>query len=152
MDLAGDGRTILAHAELGGRQTSLPEDFRIATEEELQAVARCSGISIASHTWTHSNLRALSPSEVQTELETSMTWLQSRFRSFTPWLSYPYGLYSTDVARAAQRAGYAGAVRVEGGWLRTGSHVETHAIPRVNVPASISLDGFRMRLGGIAAK
>lgn len=151
VDFAGDAEAILAQPELSPRRSSLPEDFRIAREDELQAAAHCAGIAIGSHTWRHANLCALSPSEVKIELETSMAWLRNRFHSFTPWLSYPYGRHCTDAALSAERAGYSGAVRVEGGWLEATPAADPYLVPRLNVPAGLSLNGFRLRLGGIAA-
>ena len=120
----------------------------IATEAQLARAATQPGISIASHTWSHPNLSALRGSELESELGKPIQWLRTRFPNSLPWLSYPYGLFSDAVETAASKAGYAGAFRIEGGWMRTPAR-SSFAMPRLNVPAGISLDGFRLRLAGL---
>ena len=75
---------------------------------------------------------------------------EERFAGVLPWLTYPYGLYSAATERAVERAGYAGAFRVDGGWMSSTSD-RRYALPRLNVPAGMSIDGFKMRLAGLGA-
>ena len=66
------------------------------------------------------------------------------------WLSYPYGLTSPTAAQAVERAGYVGAFLVEGGWLpRQQRFYHPFALPRLNVPAGLSVEGFQLRLSGL---
>jgi peptidoglycan/xylan/chitin deacetylase (PgdA/CDA1 family) len=149
-ELAGEGEAILAWKPAAAQLPAV-SSLRIGTEADLIAAAQ-PGITFGSHTWSHANLAALSPDALHRQLRASMDWLRERFSNFTPWLSYPYGLYSPSVERAAADVGYAGALRVDGGWHRSSPGRSAHALPRYNVPAGLSTDGFRLRLGGIGAR
>jgi peptidoglycan/xylan/chitin deacetylase (PgdA/CDA1 family) len=125
----------------------LPWHATVAGEAEMRAAGRTPGISLGSHGWTHANLTALSGRELEDELVRPLRALRQKFGCAIPWLSYPYGLFSAEVERAAAAAGYEGAVRVGGGPLRaTGQRM---AVPRVNVPAGLSHDGFVLRAAGL---
>lgn len=133
---------VAAH-EMASHQTG-------ATEAELEAAFRTPGITPAAHTWSHPNLTALGPEELEEEMVRPLTWLRERFAGVLPWLTYPYGLTSPAVEEAARRAGYQGAFRVEGGWMpRGGAGARPHALPRSNVPAGASLEHFEMRTSGL---
>jgi peptidoglycan/xylan/chitin deacetylase (PgdA/CDA1 family) len=122
-----------------------------ATESELRAAFGREGITAAAHTWSHPNLAALRPEELEEEMVRPLHWLRERFAGVLPWLTYPYGLTSPAVEEAARRAGYQGAFRVEGGWMpRDGAR--PHALPRSNVPAGASLEHFEMRTSGLISR
>jgi peptidoglycan/xylan/chitin deacetylase (PgdA/CDA1 family) len=125
----------------------------IASEEALRAAAAYPRLALAAHTWSHPNLSALAADEVAAELSRSLRWLRDRFPSTIPMLSYPYGLHSPQVLAAASDAGYRAAFRVSGGWCRP-LELRAHpqALPRYNVPAGLSIDGFRLRLSGIRSR
>lgn len=147
--MQGKGSVILAGA--GAPDTSrIPSYARGASEEELRRAAAVPGITLASHSWSHPNLAALAAAELEEELSRPLAWLRERFARVLPFLSYPYGLASPAVERAAAAAGYRAALRVDGGWLRDPS-VNRYAIPRFNVPAGISEAGFRLRCSGLLA-
>lgn len=123
---------------------------RIATEAELAEAARVPGIALGAHSWSHPDLRVLDPPALADELAQPLGWLRARFACVVPWLAYPYGLASDAVERAAAEAGYRGAFRVDGGWMPLGAAaVRPHALPRMNVPAGLSLDGFHLRISGV---
>ena len=148
-ELRGEDRAIRNWAASGGLAPSEPPaDCRGAAEGDLARAAASPGITIGSHTWSHPNLARLDGAELAAELERPLTWLGERFGKVIPWLSYPYGRWSPTVAAAVERAGYKAALRVDGGWNRSGRD-STFSIPRLNVPAGISGDGFSLRLGGL---
>lgn len=124
----------------------VPEHQACVTEAELREAQRC-GVVIASHTWSHPNLAVLAEAELATELERPLAWLRSHFSGVMPWLAYPYGLSSPTVEAATAAAGYEAALRVDGGWALAGS--SAYAMPRLNVPAGLSLKGFELRVSGI---
>jgi peptidoglycan/xylan/chitin deacetylase (PgdA/CDA1 family) len=126
--------------------------YRIANEAQLRAAAALRGVNLGSHTWSHSNLASLDAPQLERELRTSHEWLRERFASYVPWLSYPYGLFSSDVERVAREVGYAGSLMVAGGWVGDVEACPAHQIPRFNVPANLSLDGFLLRLSGLGAR
>ena len=148
-DLAGKRHAVLRWAEVSGNSTfdvfSLP---RIATEEELTAAAAYPGVTLASHTWSHPSLDKLPAEEIHAELTRALEWLNERYQGVMPWLSYPYGRFNSVVASIAQQAGYSAGLRVEGGWLSQRHLEHPYQIPRFNVPAGISLEGFRIRVAG----
>ena len=132
------------------RRNVLPEHQRCATEAHLADALRHPGITLANHSWSHTNLAALEASEIRDELVRPMEWLQARFRSVIPWLTYPYGLHSPLVEAQAEEAGLQAALRVDGGWLRAGSgRTDRFRLPRLNIPAGVSVRGFRLRTSGV---
>ncbi|HET7228998.1 MAG TPA: polysaccharide deacetylase family protein [Longimicrobium sp.] len=129
------------------RAATLPAHAAAAGDDELRAAARVPGITLASHGWSHADLAALREDELRTELNDSLVSLRRRFgNAVIPWISYPYGRVSPAVVHAAREAGYRGGLRVEGGAVRRGD--DPLALPRINVPAGVSVDGFRLRARG----
>ncbi len=147
--LRGDDAAIRAWAKAEGiRERTLPEFQTVASEVELHKAAETSGIRLAAHTWSHPNLTTLDAVELRTELHRPLEWLRDRFQEALPWISYPYGLCSPSVASAAEAEGYLGALLVTGGWLRTSTDVSRFTLPRLNVPAGVSPNGFALRAAG----
>jgi peptidoglycan/xylan/chitin deacetylase (PgdA/CDA1 family) len=148
----GEDAAVRALARTRGlREHPLPPHARPASLGELHAAARVPGITIASHTWSHPDLTRLSADEVEDEIRRPPAWLREHFPSAsTPWLSYPYGAWTAEVARAAEAAGYAGALRVEGGWVPRAA--DPWALPRVNVPAGLSPRGLALRAAGLLCR
>ncbi len=147
--LGGDGAAAVAWArEQGMSLGALPSHAAIATEGELRTAAALPGISLGAHTWSHCNLAKARESAVDDELVKPLAWLRQRFERVVPWLAYPYGLSAPATADCALRAGYQGALRIEGGWLAS-SAVGGFVLPRLNVPAGVSRDGFILRTNGL---
>lgn len=122
-----------------------------ATEDELRAATDHAGIALASHTWSHPNLTRLALKEVEVELRRSLDWLRERFDHVTPWLSFPYGLYTGEIGRIAARVGYRGALHLGSGRWRHPPQ-DPYALPRINVPAGLSVNGFTLRLAGLTRR
>jgi peptidoglycan/xylan/chitin deacetylase (PgdA/CDA1 family) len=131
--------------EASSSKTTLP---RICTMNELTEAASQPRITIGSHTWSHPNLRSVTAADLASELTRSDQWLRARFSSVVPWLSYPYGLHNDTVIQATAEAGYAGAFRIDGGWLDRSQSLPLYTLPRLNIPTGLSLNGFRLRLAG----
>ena len=125
-------------------------DFRLATETALLAASRRPLVTLESHTWSHANLAVLSGEALAEELTRPARWLHERTGTMPRFLSYPYGLYSARVEDAARNAGYVAAFRVDGGWTREEVRDRPFAVPRYNVPSGLSLNGFKIRLAGLA--
>ena len=124
---------------------------RVATAADILAAASRPGITVGSHSWSHPNLTCLPPDELMDELSKPLAWLRERLPEPLPWLTYPYGAFNADVAAAAARAGYEGALAISGGWVRTPPS-DRFAIPRVNIPAGISVAGFQLRAAGFLCR
>lgn len=148
--LRGADDAIRSWAEANGFELREPPAHqRCATEAQLRAAVQ-PAITFGSHTWSHPNLVALDDAELDRELTESRRWLAERFENVLNWVAYPYGRHDARVAEAAARAGYDAGMRVDGGWLPTTDGQATrHSLPRHNVPAGLSLNGFRLRTAGI---
>lgn len=146
--LGGHGGKILEWARSEAVEPTAASGLpRIGTETQLTTAASRPGITLGSHSWSHPNLSALTGSELEMELTKPLQWLRSRFANFAPWLSYPYGYFSDSVQNVAAKVGYTGSFRVDGGWVPA-SGPPLHAIPRLNIPNGLSLNGFQLRLAG----
>lgn len=149
---AGRDAQIREWARLQGWSLDEPDAAsRCSTERDLLVALDHPGITFGSHTWSHPNLPRLAGTELEMELRRPLEWLRERFVRVLDWLAYPYGLSSPAVEIAARAAGYSAAVRVSGGWMSERTD-NTYAIPRFNVPAGLSLDGFRLRLAGLLCR
>lgn len=145
--LGGSGDAILADASRGAMLRDIPPYARSATEDELHRAVDVAGITLGSHSWTHPNLASLAAGALADELARPLAWLRARFTGTLPYLTYPYGISSALVERASERAGYHGALCISGGWVS--AHSDAFAIPRTDVPAGLSLAGFRLRVAGV---
>lgn len=126
----------------------LPEYARAASLVQLRAATEHPGITVASHSWSHSNMASLSCAEVCSELTRSREWLQAEFAGKTvAWLAYPYGLDSSTAHRALTQSSYAGALRIAGSWHSI-RDVSPFARPRLNVSRGLTVAGLRARLLG----
>jgi hypothetical protein len=65
-----------------------------------------------------------------------------------PWIAYPYGLFDSNVEKAARAAGYEAALGISGGWFAR-VPTDRFALPRVNVPPGMSTRGLALRAAGI---
>lgn len=148
-DLGGNDSQVRAWAKERAVTELVPHpDNRAADEGELRTALGSPGITLGSHTWSHPNLSRTEGLALMEELVRPVTWLRERFEGVIPWLAYPYGLSSPAVEDAAATAGYTGALRVAGGWIPDGSN-NPFALPRLNIPAGLSPDGFHLRMRGM---
>jgi len=108
------------------------------------------GITLASHTWTHPNLSAIEPEEIEDELRRPLEWLRANAKSqgLQDHLSFPYGLFSDVVVRIAGEIGYRYFYRVDGGVAFRPISLPS-VLPRLNIPAGLSLRGFDLRTSGV---
>jgi peptidoglycan/xylan/chitin deacetylase (PgdA/CDA1 family) len=120
---------------------------RSAMEADLHRAAAETSLTFGVHTWSHPNLAMLESAELAAELVRSLRWLRDRFTRVLPWVAYPYGQAPRDTG-PVRLAGLKAGLLVRGGWLPRGE-LDRYAVPRFNVPAGLSLDGFRLRLAGL---
>ncbi len=141
-------RELAARRGYGERQ--LPEYARCATEAQISDALARARITLGSHSWSHANLAVLPTSELREEVSRPLPWLRERWTSVLPILAYPYGRASDRVVTVVRAAGYAMALRIDGGWLRA-SQGDLLLAPRVEVPAGLSRAGFTLRAAGLLA-
>jgi peptidoglycan/xylan/chitin deacetylase (PgdA/CDA1 family) len=132
---------------------ALPDHTRTATTRDLHAALQHPGLAFGSHAWSHCNLALLTAGEIFPELYRSREWLKAEFGERTiDWLAYPYGLDSAEVQRVVEALSYTTALRISGGW-HTAKNASRFARPRLNIPATLSVDGLRARvLGAVGAR
>lgn len=134
-------------------ELTLDAALRLATSAELAACLARSGprLTLGNHSQTHANLAALSPPEVADELCSAQTWLQAFAPARSvPVVAYPYGHAPRDpsVCMSHDPALPAWGLLVTGGWQRRGTPMPPLTVPRWNVPAGITVKGFKVRLRG----
>jgi peptidoglycan/xylan/chitin deacetylase (PgdA/CDA1 family) len=139
----------LALAQRSGiRVNEMPPYARGASLADINAALTYDGLSLGAHTWNHPNLTTLSDSELADEFTRPLGWLRQFGDRALPMVSYPYGLANLRVMDAARAAGYAAAFMIDGGWTSPDT-VDKFAIPRLNVPAGVSRNGFVLRAAGL---
>jgi peptidoglycan/xylan/chitin deacetylase (PgdA/CDA1 family) len=134
----GLGQEILTEAELELGE-GLPDVLRPAPWEQILA-SLGGGVDIGSHSVRHANLSVLGDGELEQELTLSRHEILERTGRNPEAVAYPYGLWNEGVVRAARRAGYATGLTLEGGPVPEGG--DPLGLPRINVPAGISLDAL----------
>lgn len=127
-----------------------PDHAGLVDEGELADAARREGVSVGSHGWSHADLTRLEETEVREELRRPLAWLEERFGArLVRWLSLPYGRWTDAVVSAAVEAGYRGVLDLSRRLVDPDALPGARRIPRVNVPAGITPEGFRLRAAGL---
>jgi peptidoglycan/xylan/chitin deacetylase (PgdA/CDA1 family) len=137
--------------QVGQLERNLSEWYCAATEAELKGCLRHPGIEFGSHSWSHVNLALVEGHDLNEEVMRPFAWLRRSLERVVPWLAYPYGLAARGAASVARANGLVGALRVSGGWWPQGPQ-DVFLKPRWNVPAGLSLNGFRIRLAGVLCR
>ena len=125
----------------------VPQHARGATRMQLSNALAHPRVTLGSHTWSHPNLDSLGPEGTLDELARTLEWLDQFGDRAVPMISYPYGLADSRVQKAARDAGYSAGFMIDGGWAR--NITNSLAIPRLNVPAGVSRNGFALRAAGL---
>jgi len=149
-ELRGDAGAAGEWASQVGRERQpLSPWSRPGEESGVLAWAEDSRLTLGAHTWRHANLARLAPDEVTVELAAPLAWLRERAPTrLVRCLTYPYGLANPGVTAAASAAGYDAAFAVSGGWIGRAIR-DRYWVPRLNIPAGLTADGFRLRIAGI---
>ena len=132
----------------GAAIRQMPVHARGASIDDLNGAIAAGQISLAAHTWNHPNLTSLSDTQLTDELARPLDWLGQFGDHALPIVSYPYGLADRRVQHAARDAGYSAGFMIDGGWT-TFAPQDPFAIPRLNVPAGVSRNGFVLRAAGL---
>lgn len=139
---AGDGDRILAaHPAAASPSTHM----RPAAGWPALRAAASDLVAIQMHTQRHRTLSVLSPEDLRDELSPSA--FEAEMGARPTMVSYPYGRFNTLVTRETARLGYVAGLGMEFGVARPDS--DPFALPRVNVPAGISLDALECRAAGL---
>lgn len=136
------------------RIQEMPPHARSATTEELLAAVATGGVGLAAHSWSHPNLARLTTAEVTREIEETEAWFRTHLGEGnsgegSSLLAYPYGLCSPKLHRWLLARGIVG-LGLQGGMVTPGIlRHPAEPIPRINIPAGVSLRGFELRISGV---
>ena len=132
------GRKLPAHVFVitkwvGGdnRWPGQPADatpFKLMDWDQLEAIQRA-GFRIEAHTATHPDLRSLSDSEIEAEMDEADGAIEARLGRRPQYFAYPYGYHDERVRMIAGRR-YRGAFTTKLDYL--GARVSLDAIPRLD--------------------
>ena len=140
LELAGDAERITATTP------HLPDDYLPEHLSVLRDVLD-DLIEPGSHTLSHRNLSALDPISLAAELRGSRERLSTELGRPVDVIAYPYGYTTPEVAAASAREGYRAGLTL--GFARASSTHHLHALPRINVPATLGLDAVECWASGI---
>ncbi len=149
-ELRGDDEAIRARAaERRSPVWAAAPEARGAGIADLEAAMRPGNVVLGAHSWSHPNLARIDAQHLTREMTEPLAWLREHFQKFTvPLVAYPYGRFDPRVIMAAAAAGYEAGFAIDGGWAPA-VIANPFAVPRVNIPAGISIDGFALRASGL---
>ena len=104
---------------------------QLMAEDEIKYI-RSQGITLGSHTMTHTDLTTLHQEELHRQLTESRARLRDLGESFYAF-SYPWGQWSSQILDAVKASGYECAVTV-GGEMRPG-RIDIYRLPRMTMRA-----------------
>ncbi len=151
-EFRGEYAKIRAWMKGEGMEMDLPASggYRPPTRQDiLDLHALAPRVQLGSHTWSHPNLSRLSEAEREDELVKSREWLESLGAEASSIVAYPYGLTDASVQVQARDGGYRVGLRVEGGHLSVEPNASHLSLPRLNVPAGLSVEGLMVRVSGL---
>ncbi len=142
----GVAQEILSADGSAGRPPALPDALLPAPWAWIVRAAE-DGVELGSHTVRHANLAALEGEELEREVTLSRHEIRERTGRDPAAVSYPYGLWTPEVLRAAGRAGY--RVGLTLGNRPVGRGEDVLGLPRINVPAGISPEALECWAAGL---
>jgi peptidoglycan/xylan/chitin deacetylase (PgdA/CDA1 family) len=134
----GDGRRILE--VIGAAPSVRPATLRPAPWDVVRTAARNPRFTIGAHSISHRALPSLTTDGVVDELVRSRESIRGETGVTPDLFAFPYGLWTPTVRDAAREAGYRGAVTLDDRPARPTD--SAWAVPRINVPAGLSMDAF----------
>ncbi len=143
-ELRGDRCAVLAQYPSGDGE--VPSALMPATWHDVRVAAR-DGCTVGSHTVSHRNLAALDAAALREELERSRAEIGAALGAPPNEVSYPYGLHNSAVIEAARQAGYRTGVTMR--FALATRDDDPLALPRINVPAGISVPALECWAAGI---
>jgi len=145
-ELKGDAQSITSALSLA-TPAGFPASHRPAGWDAIAAAAAGGGLEIGVHSATHRTLTRLDDGEFEREIVASREAIRVRAGVEPVLFAYPYGIWDARVRDAVRKAGYHGAVTLDYGLV--GARHDPWALPRVNVPASISSAAFQAWAAGL---
>lgn len=144
-ELRGDKEGIVSTLSA----TSAPPPQPSHRPAHWDAIARAAdaGLTLGAHSATHRTLTALDDAELELEISSSWEMIRARTGARAEFFAYPYGRWDQRVRGAVRAAGYRGAVTLDYGLVSAAA--DRWALPRVNIPASISHPALEAWVAGL---
>jgi len=142
---SGTPATVFIITNLFGSRASWKKfdpNIQLMSEEEVCYI-KAQGINLGSHTATHAKLTLLDHDELQRQLKDSREKLIHFGESFHTF-SYPFGLWSPQIANAVKAAGYECALAV-GEDTRLAA-ADIYCFPRITMTRDMDMKRFQSRL------
>lgn len=112
----------------------------------LREIAGLPGVTIGAHGFSHRKLTECSPTELQTELQSSKEWIEDRIGYEVNTMAYPHGAHNQKVRIAAELAGFKLAASSNFGISNTSS--DPFALERTDIWAQDTTRAFYSKLKG----
>lgn len=137
------------HPGAARNATSPPPSHRLA---DWDTIARGvdAGLTLGLRAATHHALTALDDAELERELLSSWEVIRARTGARAEFFAYPDGRWDARARDAVRAAGYRAAVTLDYGLVRVGA--DPWALPRINVPASLSRPAFEACAAGLSPR
>lgn len=146
LDHGGDTERVLAH--FGPALRALPRWWSIASLADLRGAADTL-FTFGAHTWAHVRMVDLPSQRLAEELRRPLQWLDENIGAQSrKWLAYPYGLFSEEVARAAETEGYEVGLTLTGRLMHPTDDARLQ-LPRIPIVAGLSERGQELRIAGV---
>ncbi len=117
-------------------------DRRLSWQELKEMKA--AGMAVASHSYTHRELAAMSPAEQLTEIVKSKESLDSNLGQDTKYFCYPDGSFDGTTLKLLREKGFRLAVTINPGWVKRGDNPLT--LKRVWVGNAVGVRQLEERL------
>jgi GT2 family glycosyltransferase/peptidoglycan/xylan/chitin deacetylase (PgdA/CDA1 family) len=129
---------------LGGKASwnDAGQHLRLMSEDEARYI-KTQGMSLGSHTATHTKLTLLDQDELKRQLEDSRNVITSLGESFRAF-AYPWGQWTSLVAEAVKASGFDCALAVGEGTRFTAA--DAYFLPRVTIRSDTDLNRFQALL------
>lgn len=138
----------------GDGHKALPEEpppalppYMCAARWNVIAAAVREGLAIGAHSMTHRALPTLTQREMSFEIVPCRGVITHRLKAEARIFAYPYGLFDDRCRDAVRAAGYTAAMALDPALNHVGG--DRWAMPRINVPASLSAHTFAAWTAGL---
>lgn len=112
------------------------------TWDQIKEIHSSSLVSFEAHTVNHPNLALLSFKNILKELKDSKSKLEEMTGKPVNFLAYPYGQSNNQIWKAANEAGFIGAVGTWDGRTKSVGY----NLPRIRINKSVTLEKFTQKL------
>ena len=122
---------------------SLKNSIPLIGLSQIKEIER-QGVEISSHSHSHSNLKKLSVSELENDIQTSTQIIEKEISKKPEVFAYPFGLFTDQTIEILKNNGYKMAFTTDRGMVKMGS--DSFRIKRFGISKDTSFIEFKARL------